>query len=166
MTAYFSIQPLKTATIANMRDEVIEICLVLNGSATILNGESVAFLEKNDLYWVRHNRYRVVKVDEAAEGYVIYFNKALLEGGSYCSFIAAFCPLLNKGELIKLDDSFLNVGRALCEMMVQEYACHSDFKLQVLSGLLGIFLLHLIRRSDIVMYVSDGKGRQSYGLVS
>ncbi|MBS1665401.1 MAG: hypothetical protein JST68_30445 [Bacteroidetes bacterium] len=154
---YFNIQQLtkqnapsctRTATLTNIRDEVIEIYLVFQGCVTIINKESFVFLESNNLYWVHHDKHRRIKTDPSTEGYIISFNKTLLQTNTY---LPISCPFPQTDEIIRTDGLLWN--QALCEMMHQEFEGASDLKMQVLGGLLSVFLLHLTRRSNVVMYI-------------
>jgi AraC-like DNA-binding protein len=66
--------------------------------------------------------------------------------------------MVRSREMMPLEGSFLTEGKKLCEMMLQEFEQEHDFKLQILSGLLQIFLLHLLRKSGTVICNSGNEG--------
>jgi AraC family transcriptional activator of pobA len=161
--AFFSIQRLAAmpkAAIGDVSDPVIEIYVVLKGGVTVINKESRISLQNKNLYWACSDKCQRLKVDKGTEGYVLRFSKTLLHDESqelYCTFIAAFCPWPQMGERIQVEDGFFDEYKGLCEMMHKEFVGESDFKMGVIGSLLGIFLLNLIRRSDIVMYVTGNE---------
>ena len=162
---FFTIQRLtevRKATIGDRGEDIIGIYLVLNGCLTITDKRSCSTLTANHLYWAGYDRFRRIIPEPDAEGYAIRFSRSFLQttdAGSLTSCLAAFCPLPLTGDTIQLEKSFLDEGRGLCELMRQEFDGCSDFKTQVLRSLLSIFLLHLVRRSNILMVVSVDERR-------
>ncbi|MBS1659544.1 MAG: hypothetical protein JST68_00695 [Bacteroidetes bacterium] len=139
------------------RDEVIDIYLVLKGDLEITGRPGLMILEAATLYWACDKKWARIKPAPKTEGFGIRFSKSFLHCSKqelYCSFIAAFCPIPGSGQKISVPPIFLDEVRILCEMMLEEYRCTSDFRMDVLRSLFSIFLLHLIRRSDILMYVA------------
>ena len=138
----------------DMKDEIIEVFLVLNGEVTVAGKESCILLDNNNLYCANGNKYYKASIKKGTEGFVIRFNKALLFGGAgefNCSYFSAFLSLVLTGEVVQVDAPFLSMGKRLCEMMLQEFEHENDFKLQILNGFLNIFLFHLMRKLDAVV---------------
>lgn len=134
----------------DMRDEVIEMFLVLTGEVVIAGKAFCVLLDSNNLYFANGNKCYETSVKKDTEGYVIRFNKALLYGADAefnCSYFSAFQNLVLTGEVMQVEGSFLTDGKKICEMMLQEFEQEHDFKLQILSGFLNIFLFHLMRKS-------------------
>ena len=153
----YRLSELKESTEDIKRGDTIHVYFILKGCLKIVGKPGPMVLESNTLFWTCCEKWPLLKMAEETEGYVLLFNKALLQSAReelYWSFIAAFCPFPGRGEKIPMADVFLNEGRMLCEMMLEEYKRASFFKMEVLRGLLSIFLLYLFRRSDLVMFVA------------
>jgi AraC-like DNA-binding protein len=165
MSSFFSIRPLtelETTGTDDIREETIEMFFVLNGEVVIQDKKFHVLLDNNNLYCANRNRYCKVSINQGAEGYIIRFNQTLLYNGDgefNCSWFPAFQTLVLTGKVIQVEDAFLKEGKKLCEMMLQEFEHDNDFKLQMLSAFLNIFLFHLMRKLDSVMYNTDKAGR-------
>lgn len=144
---------LKESTEDMKRGGIVHIYFVLKGCLTIAGGR--VMVKAGTLYWICSEKRPVCKITEETEGYVLHFSKGGREELCW-SFLAAFGPFPGKGEKIPVTDAFLNEGRMLCEMMLEENKCTSFFKMEVLRGLLSLFLLHLFRRSEIVLFAASG----------
>jgi AraC family transcriptional activator of pobA len=165
--AFFSIQRLTEIAETSAHDscdQMIEIYLVLNGQVTIAGKEFQVLLEDNNLYCITWNKYIRTEVKEGTAGYVIRFSKRLLYDGDhefYCSYFSAINALVLHNEIIKVGASFLKGGKEICDMMYREFKCHNDFRTQILTGFWGIFLLHLMRQSNLFMYVSGNESQHT-----
>jgi AraC family transcriptional activator of pobA len=155
--AFFNIQRLtamRETGADNTGSEIIEIFLVVNGEVAVAGSASCVLLDNSNLYCTHGNRYCKASIKEDTEGYVIRFNKTLLYRGDAefnCSYFSAFQALVQTGEVMRVGDPFLSEGKKLCEMMLQEFEHENDFKLQILSGYLNIFLFQLMRKLDLVI---------------
>lgn len=151
---FFNIQRLKEVAETGADDidgEVIEIYLVMNGGVAFEGRRKDILLAGNNLYFTCRDEYNYAAIKKGTEGYVIRFSKALLYYGDqefYCSHFATFHTLILKGEVVRVEPSFWTEGKKLCEMICQELENNSEYKMQVLSGMLGILLLHLMRKSN------------------
>ncbi|MBO9566561.1 MAG: helix-turn-helix domain-containing protein [Niastella sp.] len=150
----FNIQRLKEAAetgAEEIRGDVTEIFLVMNGVVAIEGRREDVLLAGNTLYFTGRDEYNHAAIRKGTEGYIIRFSKALLYYGDqefYCSHFATFHTLILKGTAVQVAPSFWEEGKKLCEMICQELENNSDYKMQVLSGMLGILLLHLMRTSN------------------
>jgi AraC-like DNA-binding protein len=141
-------------------EEIIEIFLVLTGEVTINGNGFRILLEKNSLYCFCRNEGLETEVKPGTVGYVIRFSKHLLYADEYelhRSDLSAFHALVLRDEIIKVDTSHLKEGKKICEMMYHEFKYHNAFSTQILSGFLGIFLLHMIRKSNLFIYITGKK---------
>src|ERR1700759_2696331 len=76
------------------------------------------------LYWACYDEQRRPRIEKDMEGYMLFFNKSLLLGDKrdfYSSFLASFCPLPAKGEIVQVEEEFLREGKGICELMLQDY---------------------------------------------
>ena len=140
----------------DIHSEVVELYLVCNGGITIRKKGVWVSLEANTLFWTCFSADRLLTISAGTEGYVIRFSKGWLQHRDWdlcSSVIETFYPLPRKGEIIRLDESFLGEGVGLCELMQKENQQPGDKKRLVLAELLGVFLLQMIRRSNAIMYI-------------
>lgn len=140
--------------------ETVEVYLVLTGKVTIQGSRFRVLLEKKNIYFCCPGERIEIEVSPGTAGYVIRFSKHLLYSDNYelhSSDLFAFQALILRDEVVRVNTSFLKEGKKICEMMYQEFKYHNDFRLQILSGFLGIFLLHLIRKSNLFMCITGEK---------
>lgn len=155
--AFFNIQRLTEMAETgadDLRDEFIEMFWVLNGKVALAGKGFCVLLNNNDLYCAHGNRYEKASIMKGTEGYVIRFSRTLLYDGDAafnCSYFSAFQSLVVTGEVMRVEGPFLSEGKKICEMMLLEFEHENDFKLQILSGFLHIFLFHLMRKLDTVI---------------
>lgn len=144
----------------NIGEETVAIYLVFAGQVTIHLNISRVSLEKNSLYCCYSNEHTGIEVTPGTTGYVIWFSKRLIYSEDYelhSADLSAFHALVLRDEVLQVDTSFLKEGKKICEMMYQEFQYNNDFRTQVLRGLLGIFLLHLIRASSLFVNIIGPK---------
>jgi AraC-like DNA-binding protein len=152
--AFFNIQRLKEVAEAGAEDscgEITEIFLVMNGAVALESRRENVLLTGNNLYFTGRDEYNNTAIKKDTEGYIIRFSKTLLYYGDqefYCSHFATFHTWVLKGAVVEVAPSFWEEGKKLCEMIYQELESNSEYKMQVLSGMLGILLLHLMRKSN------------------
>lgn len=163
----FHIQRLTETTnksVDEIEEETVEIYLVLAGKV-IINGNGYRILlEDNNLYCYCHNENIQIEIKPGTVGYAIRFSKQLLFSDNYelqSSDLSTFHALILRGEIVQVNASFLKEGKKICEMMYHEFRYHNDFRTEILSRLLGIFLLHLIRKSNLFMYISGKKAQHT-----
>jgi len=163
--AFFYIQRLTEmagTSVDDISKDTVEIYLVLNGKVTFTSRDYRILLEDNCLYCFCRDENIGTEVKPGTTGYVIRFSKHLLYTDDYECYgpdFSAFNSLILREEIIKVSASFLKEGKQLCDMMYHEFRYHNEFSTQILSGFLGIFLLHLIRKSDLFMYISSKKNQ-------
>lgn len=156
--ASFSIHPLKESATSgsnNTKDEIIAMFLVLNGKVVVHDKEVRVLLSNNNLYCTSANNDCTISVNRETEGYIIRFSRALLysnDGDFNYSCFSAFQTMVLTGKIMQVEDSFLNEGKKLCEMMLQEFRNEQDFKMPMLSAFLNIFLFHLMRKLNSYLY--------------
>lgn len=154
--AYFNIQRLTGAIdmyADTMREELIEIYLILSGEVIVEGKEHRELLGENNLYCISWKGYNRIDIGENTEGYLIRFNQALIYGGDkeFASlYFPSFQILTLRREVIQADYASLTDSTKMCEMMMQEFEKENNFKQQVLSGFMNIFLFHLMRKLDFL----------------
>lgn len=161
-TAFFSIHPLKETAVSchsnNLKDEIIEMFLVLNGKAVVHDNELQVLLNSNHLYCTSANRNCHTTIEKESEGYIIRFSRTLLyssDGEFNYSCFSAFQTFILTGRVMQIEDPFLRESKKLCEMMLQEFSHEHDFKMPMLSAFLNIFLFHMMRKLNNYLYHTD-----------
>jgi len=163
---FFGIQrlhALEARIVENRKNETIAIYLVLHGKVTITVKGCPTEIEAHHLYCGCFDRSPGIEIGEGTEGYVIHLNKELLSNVDqelYCPHFPALYSIALRGEVIAAG-TFLSEGKNLSELMLQEMEGEEYLKTQIVNGLLNIFMLRLIRQSDMSGMVSANGARHA-----
>ena len=158
VSAVESLIPDLTREAEPQRQPHYQIIWITGGSGTFEIDLETFCIETNTIYTMPPGRYHQFKPAESLEGYVLSFNMDFLnlaiEGPGRHFFkevdtdLKRVCSYLCNAEEANLQQVLADIRR--------EFDTHSGLRLEILSGLLRIFLLYM-KRQAVICYREDSE---------
>ena len=132
-------------------DEAYSMIWIRKGSGEI-NIDMVKFAIKDDtVYYIKPGQSLILETDDNAIGFIISFTREFVElyekKTSELIQTALFNPSLTF-PVIRIDKAMNNFMKNVADEMVQEFGNYYDLRLEILKGLLKIFIIYLSRQFE------------------
>jgi AraC family transcriptional regulator, transcriptional activator of pobA len=135
----------------SMFDEYYTMIWIEKGEGEITIDLAKFEIEANTIYYIKPGQVLDLEIDECSKGFIICFDREFFELYEKKSSELINTPLFNnylEVPIIKIDNEINGFMKSIVAGMLQEYKNYFDLRLEILKGLLKIFIIYLSRQFE------------------
>ncbi|MDN3656104.1 helix-turn-helix domain-containing protein [Ferruginibacter paludis] len=132
-------------------EEAYSMIWIEKGSGDITIDLAKFKIEENSIYYIKPGQVLELELGNYSNGYIICFDREFFELYEKRTSELINTPLFNNYlnvPVIKIDNSIDSFMRNIATEMLQEFKNHFDLRVEILKGLLKIFIIYLSRQFD------------------
>lgn len=132
-------------------DELYSMIWIEKGEGDIGLDLSTYKVEENCIYYLKPGQVLALEIEDCARGFIISFDREFFELYEKRISEVVNTPLFNSylnHPVIRINEEARGFMKSIAEEMLQEYHNYFDLRLEILKGLLKVFIIYLSRQFE------------------
>lgn len=132
-------------------EESYSMIWIENGKGEITIDVTKFTIEENTIYYIKPGQVLTLEIDKHSKGFIICFDREFFELSEKKASELINTPLFSNYlnvPVIKINNEINSFMKSIAAEMLQEYKNYFDLRLEILKGLLKIFIIYLSRHFD------------------